>query len=205
MSRARMSQTYIHPHNGERMKTACQNGNVKLLKKEMAKLSKAQRKLSDWDDMKKTLLLIVCNSYNDNHPERFVDYLEIIHALYPSTINVSWDSCGTSPLIQVCRSIIGEMLLKELLDRGVDPNIYCSSSGNTALHCVCDMHDDHILYFTYAMKLLIEHGADYTLKNRNGQTPLDLLSDWAWEKLTKDFQNWSCVDGGIIFKPAKAN
>lgn len=62
-------------------------------------------------------------------------------------------------------------LLRWFLQHGVTIN-YQNQSGDTALHLLCQ----HFLQRPL-LKLFIEHQADFTLKNRDGKIPLELIRD----------------------------
>ena len=60
---------------------------------------------------------------------------------------------------------------KLLLDRGSDVNAASCDYGNTALHNACEGGHSN------CVKELLAHGADRTIKNKDGNTPLDVTKE----------------------------
>ncbi|KAI8635279.1 ankyrin [Xylariaceae sp. FL1651] len=94
---------------------------------------------------------------------------EIAGALIRAGANVSArDHNDEIPLIQACKMNNGGLLQVEtvslLICHGADVNAR-GPNNNTALHDIRSSHEDRIL------ELLMDHGADTTLKNRSGLLP----------------------------------
>jgi ankyrin repeat protein len=78
----------------------------------------------------------------------------------------SW-SWGSLPVIApVAKRHHG--VLKLLLQRGADPNGATSDTGQTALIIAASYGD------TVAIRMLLDHGADLAMKNKSGQTAIDV-------------------------------
>ncbi|KAF1656802.1 Ankyrin repeat domain-containing protein 22, partial [Eudyptes chrysocome] len=70
-------------------------------------------------------------------------------------------------LLMVSKTKQNENLIKMLLTAGVDVNA-TDFSGSTALHYACEMKNQAVI------PLLLEAHADTSVKNRDGETPLDI-------------------------------
>ena len=66
----------------------------------------------------------------------------------------------------------GDIERLEKILRKVEVNAPCDAQGNTLLHLAVQDRDIEIA------KLLLEHGADPAVRNREGKTPLELASKW---------------------------
>ncbi|XP_050832194.1 ankyrin repeat domain-containing protein 22 isoform X3 [Serinus canaria] len=97
-----------------------------------------------------TPLICACRQGNN----RIVDYLLRKHA----DVNLR---------NKVSKTKQNEHLVKMLLRAGVDVNA-TDSSGSTALHYACEMKNQAVI------PLLIEAHADTSVKNQDGETPLDI-------------------------------
>ncbi len=70
--------------------------------------------------------------------------------------------------------------VKLLLEGKANPN-WQNTVGNTALHFACEDEDVSVI------SLLLQHGADSTLENADGQTPGDLCTTQATRDIIDDF------------------
>ena len=61
-------------------------------------------------------------------------------------------------------------MVKALLDLGAKPNIKTHEHGSTLLHTAVKNQDAEVV------KLLLEAGGDITVKNKKGQSPLNLAA-----------------------------
>lgn len=76
-----------------------------------------------------------------------------------------------------------EILVKELLEAGADPN-YQAANGKTALMVAAkDGHDSRF----GTVELLVEAGADLSIKDNNGLTALDYANDVQDEETWKPY------------------
>lgn len=74
---------------------------------------------------------------------------------------------GNTALIWACIHSV-KPLASELVELGADLNVQ-DASGYTALHAACISSD-----CDWLMKLLLDAGADFEIKNNYGETPLDI-------------------------------
>ncbi|XP_076024026.1 ankyrin repeat domain-containing protein 22 isoform X2 [Genypterus blacodes] len=70
----------------------------------------------------------------------------------------------------------GVALVRELLSAGVNINAV-DYKGNTALHYVCQKKNLHLL------SVLLERNADASVKNHEGETPLDIATRLKFKKI----------------------
>ncbi|QEU58775.1 hypothetical protein KDRO_B00390 [Kluyveromyces lactis] len=105
-----------------------------------------------------------------------------------SLINDSKDPLGNTA-IHLCSKYGSWDVLDVLLDQeGVDVNQQNSIDGDTALHLCVNYSHDEPEYGTFIAENLIEVGADPRIKNKRGQTPLQLVHSDELESLVNLLQ-----------------
>ena len=77
----------------------------------------------------------------------------------------SRDTEGTFPLLSACQGVLNTRIIKILLDAGANPNLQSLEDGTTPLFWA-------VMEIPSAVKLLLKHGADPTIPNKYGGTPL---------------------------------
>lgn len=78
---------------------------------------------------------------------------------------------GSEPLLHIAiKEDVDTSIASTLINAGADLNVQDDYTKNTALHYAVLNKNSK----TY-VQMLIEAGADITLRNRNGQTPMDLV------------------------------
>jgi ankyrin repeat protein len=77
--------------------------------------------------------------------------------------------------------------VKLLLEAKSNPN-WQNTVGNTALHFACEDEDVSVI------SLLLQHGADSTLENADGQTPGDLCTTQATRDIIDDYGSGKAPD-----------
>jgi ankyrin repeat protein len=86
----------------------------------------------------------------------------------PNPNQVNPDS-GTPLIVCACGYGPQKSLIEELLRLGADINKPETRTGDTALHVAVRNHNYSVV------KLLLEHGASKTIKNKLGQKPIDVI------------------------------
>ncbi len=79
------------------------------------------------------------------------------------------NNIGTTPLMAATHEVVGQTAI-ELVKHGANVNLQ-DEDGYTALHWACWQHNDLNM-----IRFLLNHGADLALKNSEGQTARDMLS-----------------------------
>ncbi|XP_071604874.1 ankyrin repeat domain-containing protein 22 isoform X3 [Heliangelus exortis] len=121
-------------------------------------------KMGAKDDRKAFLLLWglqkdrTCLHYAVRKRFTFLDYVLIIILMPVMLIGY---------LLMISKTKQNENLIKMLLRAGVDVNA-TDFSGSTALHYACEMKNLAVI------PLLLEAHADASVKNQDGETPLDI-------------------------------
>ncbi len=94
---------------------------------------------------------------------------------------------------EVQRSIVDEILSHKDIKKHINDKTIC---GDTALHIACARRDEKFI------TQLLEKGADLNVKNKNGQTPIDMLHLNEKERLEflslKKYLDLSCVSNRDI-------
>jgi ankyrin repeat protein len=70
-------------------------------------------------------------------------------------------------------------IVQLLIEKGADVNITTRTDCRTPLHISCCMGHTKIV------QLLIEEGADVNVKDGDGNTPLQVASEYGYEKIIK--------------------
>jgi ankyrin repeat protein len=79
-------------------------------------------------------------------------------------------SINSTPLMEACWFGQASSTVKLLLDRGCAINAADDDHGDTALHNACSRGSEYV-------KELLTHGADTSIKNKDGKTPFDLAKE----------------------------
>ena len=72
-----------------------------------------------------------------------------------------------------------------LLERGAKTDVLHNSSGRTLLHVVVEMGGIR------AVRLLLEHGADVNVRDKDGRTPSELGSRWGQQEIVNLLSEYS--------------
>lgn len=94
--------------------------------------------------------------------------LNLCTYLLESGANVKWDEITGNTVLHIASSAGNIELMRLLLSYDNDINAQ-NKSGNTPLHYAEKLH---------MIQFLIENGADFTIKNNQGQTPKDKIIDY---------------------------
>ena len=121
-----------------------------------------------------TLLNQYCAHHERNplYPER--DMIDEIRLLLHNNadVNLSNDVHET-PLHSVCRYSVDDIVIRLLLERGAEPNLL-NMNGQTPLHCIAENRvlgtTRRDIPFTQSIKLLIDAGADPSIRNEENYT-----------------------------------
>ncbi|XP_072279370.1 ankyrin repeat domain-containing protein 22 [Pyxicephalus adspersus] len=97
----------------------------------------------------------------------FLDYLLIVLLMPVMLIGY---------VIMISKSKLNERLIRLLLQSGVDVNAE-DISGNTALHYACKMKSQAIV------PILLEANANPNLKNKEGESPIDIAEKLKFKKM----------------------
>lgn len=109
------------------------------------------------------------------------DTEDVLDMLLKYNINVNYyDSNADVPLI-VATWYNREELVKKLLDVGANPNMQYKNTDDTALTIAAKENNYNIIV------LLIEAGADWTIKDNKGFDFVDLVTDDYLEILKEDY------------------
>jgi serine/threonine protein kinase len=88
------------------------------------------------------------------------------------------DSKGATPLHKAAYR--GDLTITQLLIKhGADVNARENMFGETPLHCAARSHALEVV------ELLLQHGADPSIRNINGQTPLELAQGSGYEEIAR--------------------
>jgi len=110
-------------------------------------------------------LIIHFNEFSSFHIDRVFNIL-----IKYSAVSSIQDKLGNTPLHYAAEGL-NESMVKKLLD--VDVNVQ-NKNGNTPLHFAISEHKDFESVLNI-VGLLIKSGADHTIKNNKGNTPLELF------------------------------
>ncbi len=94
----------------------------------------------------------------------------------------SKDKEGYNALIHIMRSGQNAKLVRVLLDRGIDVNAQDKSGNSVLMQIVSEPYYEHI--YVPVAKILLEHGVNLKIRNKDGKTAYDLARD---KKLFKDY------------------
>lgn len=92
--------------------------------------------------------------------------LDVINLLLDHGADINKDALNGGTPLMCAAAKRDAPAVRLLLIRGAKVNVHAATDGNTALLVAASTGDRDVL------KALLEFGADYTLKNKKGQTPL---------------------------------
>lgn len=129
----------------------------------------------------RTLLNYHCYNHvrDPLHPEN--DKIDEIRLLLNNNAdpNIPADD-RDAPLHSVCRTSIDNIVIRLLLEHGAEPNLL-NRDGRSPLHCIAENHKvGNVRYdipFTQSIKMLIDAGADPTIRNEKDHTPSQHAAD----------------------------
>jgi len=127
-------------------------------------------------------------------------YLEEIKMGLLAGANPNVKTCyyGNPPLFNACSCRDDkEKLVKLLLDAGANPNYIEKYDGDTSLHRACVKGRFNIV------RLLLKAGADFTIKDKNGETALDIARDGDRKAIVALLENKSrfeCSENGRLLE-----
>jgi len=112
------------------------------------------------------------------HPEK--DKIDMIRLLLDNHADPNLSSNDhDTPLHNVCRNSIDHIVIRLLLEKGAEPNLL-NSNGMTPLHCIAENrflgNTRYDIPFTQSIKLLIDAGADPTIRDEDDHTPSEHAS-----------------------------
>lgn len=96
---------------------------------------------------------------------------------------------GRTPLIEALVFRGAEDIVKTLLHYKADPNIP-DEDGDTALSIVIKRHSHNIDYCLRLVRILLEAGADFGIKNKKDKTALDIARKKGFEELVELIESY---------------
>jgi ankyrin repeat protein len=117
-----------------------------------------------------------------------VRYLLETHGVHPNT-KLPSEACYTLLIAAIRCNSFG--VIGYLVKNGADANEQ-SGEWRTPLHALIDVHEVRSQETDYYVYVLLEAGADEDIKDKNEQSPLDLLRTiWELRQLSEVRKTWS--------------